>query len=563
MGCSRMSKTAVVFTCSHASPEVSNERFSWLGNFIYDLRPDYVVDLGDGADMKSLNSYDTRYPKQIVSQSYQADIECYNDAQERLRHMFKKNKRKRPAWYGFEGNHECFQAHTEIFTKDRGWVYAPDVTEDDVVMTLNGWEKVEKTHEFWHEGEMYSLQSWGNSFTVTPDHRIYYYGSSGKLMDKKAKDAPTWMDIPMSTEYEGKSGLTDDQLRYCAIALTDSYHNGEKVTFFQSGSKAEVFRNLLSRLGVEYREYARDRDIKEVCGKKLKSCQVAYEFHMVRPEWAPDQNKRIPAEFFELNEEQSRVFLEMLIFCDGSNFSDRDSCVFYGQKSICDDVQAFCQAHGHRASLSEYREGHWRVNINPRYKCRMKKELTAPIEDWVYCITVPSGNFLARQGNLSLFTGNCRIKKAIQLDPRLEGDRYGVSFSHLQTDHWFDEYHEYTNSAPTLYPYDGVYYGHYVASGNFGSAMSTKHHGYSLVEKLGCSVTVGHSHKFHYYHKPDSRPHPTNGLVAGCFKGAEESWAGQANNSWSKGVVVKRELANGNYDLSWVSLEALRKEYSK
>ena len=39
-----------------------------------------------------------------------------------------------------------------------------------------------------------------------------------------------------------------------------------------------------------------------------------------------------------------------------------------------------------------------------------------------------------------------RIKKAISLDPRLEGSKYGISFKHLQTDHYFDEYHEYRNS---------------------------------------------------------------------------------------------------------------------
>ena len=51
-----MSKTAVVFSCAHAHPEVSNERFTGLGKFLYDLKPDYVVDLGDGADMHSLNA---------------------------------------------------------------------------------------------------------------------------------------------------------------------------------------------------------------------------------------------------------------------------------------------------------------------------------------------------------------------------------------------------------------------------------------------------------------------------------------------------------------------------
>ena len=73
-------KTAVVLTCAHADPEASNERFTWLGDLIEDIKPDYVVDLGDGADMRSLNSYDTRYPQAIVAQSYQQDIDSYNEA---------------------------------------------------------------------------------------------------------------------------------------------------------------------------------------------------------------------------------------------------------------------------------------------------------------------------------------------------------------------------------------------------------------------------------------------------------------------------------------------------
>jgi len=254
-------KTVVVYSCAHADPSVDNKRFDWLGQFLYDLRPDYVVDLGDGADMKSLNSYDTRNPKALVNQSYEADIEVYNDSQERIRAPFKRAKRKRPYFIGFEGNHEH------------------------------------------------------------------------------------------------------------------------------------------------------------------------------------------------------------------------------------------------------------------------------------------------------------RIEKAIQHDPRIQGQKHGVSFSHLQTKHWFDEYHRYEHSAPALVSYDGVLYGHYVASGNYGTAMSTKHHGYSLVEKLACSATVGHTHKFSYYHKADARPTALNGLVVGCFKGAEESWAGQANAEWRKGLVVKRELQDGNYDIEWVSMKRLQKEY--
>lgn len=258
-----MGKTAVVFTCAHADPGVDNERFDWLGEMIYDLKPDYVVDLGDGADMRSLNTYDTRYPQAIVSQSYEKDIDCYNDAQERLRWRFRHYKKKRPAWIGFEGNHEN------------------------------------------------------------------------------------------------------------------------------------------------------------------------------------------------------------------------------------------------------------------------------------------------------------RIKKAIAHDPRIEGDRVGISFKHLQTEHWFDEYHEYENSAPSVYDYDGVSYSHYFSSGNYGTATSGTHHAYSILQNRNYSSTCGHSHKRSVYFKDGAHPRGIIGLVAGCFKGHDESWAGQANTEWWKGVVIKRQIDNGLYEPEFVSLETLKRTYGK
>lgn len=255
--------TAVVFSCGHTDPDVSNERFDWLGELIYDVRPDYVIDLGDGADMRSLNSYDTNNPEAIVSQSYQDDIEHYNEAMSRLREKSSVRKYKRPFWVGFEGNHEN------------------------------------------------------------------------------------------------------------------------------------------------------------------------------------------------------------------------------------------------------------------------------------------------------------RIKTAVKHDPRIEGDMYGVSFKHLQTDHWFDEYHEYINSAPTIHNYDGVDYAHYVGAGNFGRAISGVHHAYGLLQKRYRSCTVGHSHKRDLYFKDDVGSNGAIGAVIGCYKGAEEGWAGQSNKEWFKGVLIKRNICDGLYEPQFISLETLRRTYGK
>tara|TARA_R110002126_G_scaffold60959_4_gene158122 strand:- start:1843 stop:2619 length:777 start_codon:yes stop_codon:yes gene_type:complete len=257
-----MSKVAVVFSCAHADPSTSNERFDWLGELIYDVNPNYIVDLGDGADMRSLNSFDGKNPEALVSQSYERDIDHYNEAMDRLRRIPSTRKYKRPSWFGFEGNHEH------------------------------------------------------------------------------------------------------------------------------------------------------------------------------------------------------------------------------------------------------------------------------------------------------------RIKRAISSDSRISsvGGKYGLSFSHLQTDHWFDEYHEYENSGPAIAEYDGVSYAHFFQAGNFGSAVSGLHHANTLLGHRYKSSTCGHSHKRDLKFKDGAK---AIGLVAGCYKGAEEGWAGQSNRDWWKGVVIKREIDNGIYEPEFVSLKRLKEVYGK
>ena len=256
-----MGKTAIIWTCGHTKPGTSNERFSWLGSPIEDIKPDYVVDLGDGADMSSLNSFDSRYPQAIVAQNYEKDVEAYNDANERLWGRYRTSKKKRPFRVGFEGNHEN------------------------------------------------------------------------------------------------------------------------------------------------------------------------------------------------------------------------------------------------------------------------------------------------------------RIKKALATDPRLEGSKYGISFSHLQTDYWFDDYHPYHNSGPAIADYDQISYAHYFSSGNFGSAMSGIHHAYGLIQARNHSSTCGHSHKRSIYFKDGAHPNGIVGLVAGCFKGSDEQWAGQSQNDWWKGVVIKRNIEFGMYEPEFVSIAQLKKAY--
>jgi hypothetical protein len=159
------------------------------------------------------------------------------------------------------------------------------------------------------------------------------------------------------------------------------------------------------------------------------------------------------------------------------------------------------------------------------------------------------------------FEGNHenRIKKALAEDPRLEGKKYGISFGHLQTREFFTEYHQYRNSAPGIADYLGIDFAHYFASGNSPAATSGLNHAHSLINNRHKSSICGHSHKRNLYFKDGPG---SIGLVVGCYKGQEESWAGQSNQEWWKGVVVLRDVSNGRFEPQFVSMSMLEKEYA-
>ena len=64
----------------HAHPDYDNERFRALGKFIIKEKPEYIVCLGDLADLPSLSSYD-RGTKGFEGRRYRKDVESVINAQ--------------------------------------------------------------------------------------------------------------------------------------------------------------------------------------------------------------------------------------------------------------------------------------------------------------------------------------------------------------------------------------------------------------------------------------------------------------------------------------------------
>lgn len=147
-----------------------------------------------------------------------------------------------------------------------------------------------------------------------------------------------------------------------------------------------------------------------------------------------------------------------------------------------------------------------------------------------------------------------RINKAVDLDPILEGT---IGINDLQSrEYGWEEY-------PFLHPVevDGVTYQHYFTSGIMGRPISGERHAQSLILKQLRSCTQGHSHLFDYCVRSDVRGRKIHGCVVGVFQDYEADYAGPANRMWNAGVVVKRGVENGEYDLEHISLKRLKQAY--
>jgi hypothetical protein len=155
-----------------------------------------------------------------------------------------------------------------------------------------------------------------------------------------------------------------------------------------------------------------------------------------------------------------------------------------------------------------------------------------------------------------------RLDKVLEYQPELSGSKYGIS----RKDYCLEDYHnvvvDYNGQTPGIYPSDGINFSHYMVSGVMGRPIGGDNHARSLLSKTHSSCIVAHSHLFDYaiHSSPDGKK--TMGLVAGVFQDYQSTWAGNCNNLWWSGVQILRDVEGGTYDLSCISIEALRRTYS-
>jgi hypothetical protein len=147
-----------------------------------------------------------------------------------------------------------------------------------------------------------------------------------------------------------------------------------------------------------------------------------------------------------------------------------------------------------------------------------------------------------------------RINRAIEKTPILHGT---ISTKDLQSREYGWEEHSFLEPVEV----DGVVYQHYFPTGVMNKPTGGVNPAKALVDKQHVSCTQGHDHRFNHYRATTPLGRKINGLLCGVFVDYEMDYAGPANQLWDSGVVVKRCVENGDYDLEWISWRQMEYAY--
>jgi len=110
---------------------------------------------------------------------------------------------------------------------------------------------------------------------------------------------------------------------------------------------------------------------------------------------------------------------------------------------------------------------------------------------------------------------------------------------------------------------DGVHYCHNYPTGIMGKPISGDNIARSLLLKNKVSSTVGHCHLFDYSMCTIPSGRKVLGLSAGCYLHHREDYARNTQRLWWSGLIVKRNVRQGEYDIETVEYNTVKRRYGK
>ena len=357
-----------------------------------------------------------------------------------LETLYRKN---REAMHLFldEADIFCLDEETEILTRE-GWRRHQEIEVGASVVAFNlanseyRYETISHVVRKWHDGPMVALKNKNIDIRVTPEHRVVLRREQRaqgrrRLYDwtfVEAHAVPHQVHIPSGGAPSGDGlPISDDLLRLIGWIASDGFFAGapRKRKYFGHylGIQQAVATNkagrsmvgeldaLLARLDSKGR-YERPARKGGKGGGPSVSYYLGRELSEKVLAWTGSEIHRISRRLItECSRAQLEVLMQGLLEGDGT-FSKRvgEWVTFYAghNSGIADDFQEI----GLRLGLSVSKRHldpslQWTVQISRRGHHCIRRPSVASYAGIVWCVTLPSGAFVARRDGCVFVTGNC------------------------------------------------------------------------------------------------------------------------------------------------------------
>jgi UDP-glucuronate decarboxylase len=271
-------------------------------------------------------------------------------------------------------------------------------------------------------------------FAVTPNHRMYVRGKTGKLRFLRADEPrhwPAWR-VPTGASFEGeevdwfeldvpprdaKVQVTrirmDDWLEFLGYYISEGCVHVRRRVREMGGRDYDVadyniliaqaegdgrdrMIGCLERLGFNF--FTSDDHQLRICSKQLAEILTPL---------GKAGDKYIPRELLRLSRRQSMILLDALILGDGSRRGNR-ICYWTKSARLADDVQELALRCGYAASktLTPGRDL-YRVNLRQPVDANLVQPERLRHAGKVYCVDVKNHVICVRRHGRAAFCGNC------------------------------------------------------------------------------------------------------------------------------------------------------------
>jgi ATP-dependent protease Clp ATPase subunit len=311
---------------------------------------------------------------------------------------------------------ECFPPTTEILTES-GFVRLDRLEPGQKVfqylangtMELVAPERIVKNH---FSGHLFDIKAGFGRHISTPNHQRVVINTRGETVKKSVADSLVSNHlVPVAGIYSGPgAALSDDEIRFMIAFSADGCVKNKRYGYISVKKDRKVRRldALLASLGMDH--------TKSAASKGYTSYYFGNQIAKYFPSLTRDgkkHDKMLPRSWMlNLNASQRKVFIEELKFWDGH---DTGGCFQYFSSNLeeAELVRDIAATSGCAVSITARKKDGYRDNYavtmqNKANKTQSNMEIKAHAYDGdVYCVTVPSGMIMIKEGGDIQITGNC------------------------------------------------------------------------------------------------------------------------------------------------------------